>query len=409
MARVIVADHVLPGDRAPIARGAVVAADDGTILDVGTADTIVPAHAGAEVIHVKGVVFPGLVNAHTHVELSALHRRVTGGRGFLAWVDTLIALRHEIAPEEDAEAIDAAAEELVRTGTVAVGDITNSLGAVQALARRGIGGAVFHEILGQDRDVVLRRVEGLRQEVEERVPSWPTSDLAYAPAPHTLFTLHPDAVRAVLAVARRHGKRTSLHLAEHPAERRAIEGGDGPLPEWYATRTNQHPEWPRKPLFDVAEDLGALSPDVLLVHLAVARPDELARVAKAGAPTVLCPRSNMHIEGAVPPLLAILEAGIAPALGTDSLASCASLDVLCEAKDLADRFPTVPRHELVTMATWNGARALGRPDLGRIAKGARPGLVAVEGEVTGDPAAFLLANVNLPRRLVVSRTSENKS
>lgn len=406
MIRVLHADHVLPGDAAPIADGAIVVDARGEILDVGAASNVLPRHAGAPVERLHGVVFPGLVNAHTHLELSSMRGKVPGGRGFIPWVDRLVTTRSEIEPDEEAEGIELGADELERTATVAVGDVTNSLSAVSVLARRGIGGCVFHEVFGVDRDVVLRRIEGLRAELEERVPSWPTTDLAYAPAPHTLFTLHPDAARALLASAAARGVRTSLHLAEHPAERRAIEEGDGPVADWFAQRLRQRPSFPRRPLFEVAADVGALRRDVLLVHLAAARPDELAQVARSGASVVLCPRSNLHIEGRLPPFLAVREVGIEAALGTDSLASNASLDVLAEARALADAFPDVPRWELVKMATWNGARALGRDDLGRIARGARPGLYFVEGPPMRDPATVLLQSVDAPgmaRRVLVRR------
>ena len=105
-------------------------------------------------------------------------------------------------------------------------------------------------------------------------------------------------------------------------------------------------------------------------------------------------------------MLAVMQAGIEPGLGTDSLASNASLDVLAEAKAFADRFPAVSAWELVKMATWNGARALGRPDLGRIAMGARPGIFAVLGDVARDAATFLLSNLRLPRHMLVPRVSE---
>jgi len=409
--RIFHADHVLPGDTLPLVDGAVVVGEHGDVLDVGRASELLPRHAGSELVRVRGVLLPGLVNAHTHIELSAMRGRVGGGRGFVGWIDALIAHRHEMSPEEDSEAIDAAVDDLVRCGTVAVGEVTNSLAAVQTLARRGIAGCVFHEVFGQDRASVLRRVEGLRAELDERVPSWPTRELAYAPAPHTLYTTHEDAVRALLEAVERMGARTSLHLAEHAPERRAIEQGDGPVPEWLFARAKQRPEWPKVPLLDYAERVGALSPNVLLVHLVEARADELARIAEKGSPVVLCPRSNLHIEMKLPPLLAVRSAGIEAGLGTDSLASNASLDVLAEARALADRFPGVPAHELVTMATWNGARALGRTDLGRLAKGARPGILAVEGEVGPgvDGAAFLLSNLRLPRRILVPRTAETTS
>jgi cytosine/adenosine deaminase-related metal-dependent hydrolase len=139
------------------------------------------------------------------------------------------------------------------------------------------------------------------------------------------------------------------------------------------------------------------------VHLTDARADELRLVAERGCPVVFCPRSNLHIETRLPPLLAALSAGLTPALGTDSLASNASLDVLAEARALADRFPGVPAKDLVRMATWEGARALGRTDVGRIAKGARPGLVAIEGEAGEDACSFVLRSMRSPRRWVSKR------
>ncbi len=241
--------------------------------------------------------------------------------------------------------------------------------------------------------------------------TWPTSDLTYSPAPHTLYTTHEDAVRLLLAGARDSRSLTSLHLAEHDAERRAIENGSGPLPAWLYARVKQRPTWPNLPLFDYAEGVGALSASVLLVHLTDAHVDELARVASSGAPVVLCPRSNEHIERRMPPLFALREAGIEAALGTDSLASSTSLDVLEEAKLLSDRFPAVPAWELVKMATWNGARALGRTDHGRLAKGTRPGIIHVvtsEGSVS-DGAELLLENLCLPRRVIASRAPESRS
>lgn len=403
-------DHVLPGDRRPIADGALLVAGEGerqaagTILDVGPAGELLPRHAGAEVVRLRGVVFPGLVNAHTHLELSMLRGRVPGGRGFVPWVEGLIGARSESSPEEEAEAIEQAVQALVASGTVLVGEVTNSLAAVPMLARHGVGGCVFHEVFGHDRASVLGRVSGLVAERDGRCGPWPTDDLTYAPAPHTLYTTHPEAVSALVEGARRLGHRTSLHLAEHAAERRAIEHDDGPVPDWLLTRTKARPSFARRALFDYADELGVLAPDVLLVHLTDARPEELARVAERRAPVALCPRSNLAIEMRLPPLTAIRGAGLEAALGTDSLASSPSLDVLAEAKALADRFPGVPAHELLRMATDNGARALGRPDCGRFARGARPGVVHVDGDVTGDPASFLLANIELPRRFVASRT-----
>jgi cytosine/adenosine deaminase-related metal-dependent hydrolase len=408
--RAVHAEAIVTGDAETLRDAAVVLDDAGTVVDVGPAASVLPRHGGIATERVRGVVLPGLVNAHTHLELSALRGRAPGGAGFVPWVEQLIGVRAELRPEEDLDAIGKAVEELDAYGTVAVGEVTNSLAAVRALARRGFVGSIFHEVFGVERAAAEGRASGLARLVEEHVGAWPTPELVYAPTPHTLYTTHADVVRRLLREARERGVRASLHLAEHPAERRFLEHGDGPVTDWYESRLKLRRdllEWPRLSPVAFADSLGALGPHVLAVHLTDARAEELDLVASRGSPVVLCPRSNLFIETRLPPLLAIRAAGIAAALGTDSLASNASLDVLAEARALAERFSTVPPGELVRMATWGGACALGRSDVGRVAPGARPGLFAIDGEPGDAPDAFVLRQVRAPRRWIVRRTTES--
>jgi cytosine/adenosine deaminase-related metal-dependent hydrolase len=410
--RAVHADAVVTGDADVLRDGAVVVDDHGSVVDCGPAGEVLPRHAGVGVERVRGVLLPGLVNAHTHLELSALRGMVPGGAGFVPWVEHMIGARAEGRPEDDPSAIERAVDELEACGTVAVGEVTNSLAAVGELARRGFVGCVFHEVFGVEREPLEARVADLPHVVEERVGAWPAKAFAYAPSPHTLYTTHPTVVRRLVSDARERGVRASLHLAEHSAERRFLEHGDGPIPAWYEARLKLRRdklEYPRRSPVAFADDLGALGPHVLCVHLTDARAVELERVAERGAPVILCPRSNLFIETRLPPLLAARAAGIFPALGTDSLASNASLDVLAEARALADRFPTVAARDLVRMATWEGARALGREEVGRIARGATPGLFAIEGgeadgkRIAEDACAFVLAHVRAPRRWIVRR------
>ena len=135
---VIHADHLLRGDEAPVRDGALVLDSDARVVEVGPAVDVVPRHAGATVERVRGVVFPGLVNAHTHLELSALRGQVPGGHGFVAWVERLIGARTELLDEDTEAAIAAGVDALLAAGTVAVGEVTNGLGAVGALARAGL-------------------------------------------------------------------------------------------------------------------------------------------------------------------------------------------------------------------------------------------------------------------------------
>ena len=323
-------DH-LDGSRS--ADGAVVVDARGVVIDVGPAIDILPRHSGLGVERVRGALLPGLVNAHTHVELSALRGQVPGGAGFVPWVEHMLSIRAEHEPESDSVAIERAVDELVAFGTTAVGEVTNTLAAVNALARRGVVGCVFHEVFGVLRRQAEERVARLPQVVEEEVGPWPTPELRYAPTPHTLYTTHPEVVRKLLRDAGDRGLRVSVHMAEHAAERRFLERGDGPS----ATGAGRAPRNPRR---------GHRAPrriaDRLRRHARRARSPRRLRPPDRRAPRRAGASSpSARLSGRLPPSLQPLHrvARLAaapgrprrrlfPALGTDSLASNASLDVL---------------------------------------------------------------------------------
>src|SRR5678815_3927271 len=146
--RIIHADWVILGDIAPLADGAIVVDDSGAIAHVGEARDVLVRFGSSSIQRIDGLVMPGLVNAHTHLELSALRGRVPGRDGFVRWVEHLIGARVELSPDEEESAIRDATAELRATCTVAVGEVTNGLGAVGALAEAKIAGCIFHEVFG---------------------------------------------------------------------------------------------------------------------------------------------------------------------------------------------------------------------------------------------------------------------
>jgi cytosine/adenosine deaminase-related metal-dependent hydrolase len=405
--RGIAASWLITGDatQPPIAGGALVLDADERIVAVGEASTLKQRYATARWQQERAVLLPGLVNAHTHLELSALAGQVQAGRGFGPWVASLVEQRDQLTPDAIDEGIETAVAELLAVGTAAVGEVTNTLAAVGALGRAALLGRVFHEVYGMRRDVGEVML-GMAEQRRAEVAAWP-DNLSYAPAPHTPYTVHPEILCELVRRARSLGARTSLHLCEHAAERAYLRDGSGPFGEFLLARGSNVVDWspPGMDPIRYASAHGLLAPDVLCVHLADARPDEIALVAEAGAPVVLCPRSNLHIELKLPPLLELLNAGICPALGTDSLASSASLDVLQEARVLLERFPSVAPRTLIAMATRYGARALGLEDrIGMLAEGLAPGVLAFDHDATApaDPERFVLSR-SQPRRRVLAR------
>ncbi|HEX7481450.1 MAG TPA: amidohydrolase family protein [Polyangiales bacterium] len=411
--RGIAASWLLSGDgqSAPLRDGAVVLDEAERIVAVGPAAVLRRDHAAAHWEQHAAVLTPGLVNAHTHLELSALRGQVPGGGGFVPWVDALVAARVRLQPEANGEAIDQAVSELLQAGVVLVGDVSNSLAAVDTLGAVPILGWVFHEVFGMRKDVGEVTL-GLARQARAQRPHWP-ANLRYALAPHTAYTLHPDVLREIVVAADGGDARTSLHLAEHAAERAFLQTGGGAIAQWLSARGASTLDWtvPGCDAVSYAQRLGVLGPRVIAVHLCDARPDEIAQVAAAGSPVVLCPRSNLHIELKLPPLLEILRAGIHPALGTDSLASNASLDPLAEARALRQRFPSVAPRQLLAMATSYGAEVLGFAHLvGRLAPGLSPGVIAFEhgSSAVDDPERYVLEHDKAPRR-VLSRPAYQRS
>ncbi len=398
MIRTLHADAVLLGDGTTIRDGAVVLEGD-VVRAVGPAASLLPESAEANRERLSGVLMPGLVNAHTHLELSGLRGKTPTGSGFVPWVTALQNARAEELDEERDAAIDRALAAMQEAGVVAVGEVTNTLVAWPRLARRFLG-TVFHEVFSLDAARGMAAIEAAERLRDEMAPA--SRNMRWTLAPHALYSTHPDVVRAIALRA----PVLSFHLAEHAAERAFLEGRGGPLLGFFAARGAPVDAFPVPKLDPIAyaESLGLLHKGAALVHLADAKGEELDRVAASGAIAVLCPRSNLAIETRLPPLLALRTRGVPVALGTDSLASSPSLDPLAEARALLDRTPEVPAAMLIAAATSVAADAIGWPDLGRIAVGTAPGLLHVAGALPADvdPSAWILRSLALPRRLLTT-------
>jgi len=383
--RVVAAPWVLPGpDAAPWADGAVALEGD-RVVEVGPRAAVEGRHGPAE--RLDAVILPALVNAHLHLELSHLAGQVPGGVGLVPWIVGLVGARARGGDVEEVMAAGAAA--LHRAGVAAVGDVTNALGSGPHLAREGIAGTLFHEIYGFSEDRVasaLARAAEARARVGD-----PGAGLRVAPSPHAVYSTHADTTAALLRAGP-----ASIHLAEVPEEREFVSRASGPFADLVLLLGL--PPGALRPFARSAVDAVAphLGPGSLVVHAVDVDEEDLALLRRSGATVVLCPRSNRHISGGLPDLPRLLASGIPLAVGTDSLASSASLAPLEELALLHEAFPEVAPSRLVALA-WNGA-AVGAPAVGRLAPGSAPGVIAapLRGDRPSDPFAWLL-EVQAPR------------
>lgn len=377
--RVVSARWVVPIERPPIADGAVTLADDGAVLAVGGRAELRAEFPDAPEERAAGVLLPGLVNAHSHLEIAAHADTVPGGQGFFAWAALLMRARGGDTPDKLRAPAATAAAAAVALGTAVIGDVGSSLVAAPGIAGAGLAGVLFHELFGS-RDMATG--DALADAARERAAAdaaWPER-LGYVPAPHAPYSAGPELLARIFAAAAATGRATSIHVAEDEDEIALLRDGSGRWPALLAGMgVDPATRVPRKSPVAYIASLGAFQTETppLLVHMVHASDDDRRIAREAGATVVLCPRSNLHIGGRLPDVGALLADGLAIAVGTDSLASTPDLSLWAEMATLTAHFPAVPAARWLDAATRGGARALGIRGAGTLAPGARPGVLDV--------------------------------
>lgn len=333
--------------------GAAVALDRrGEPVEYGAAAEIAARYPGLETKEGAGVLLPGLVDCHAHLECAGLAGLVPSGEGLGAWVSALVKARAPLTIGDLSAAALRAAHEMRALGTVAAADVCTIIATRPILAAAGLMGISLLEIVGANDEAAQASLNGLMVRGVEA--EYPEDEVSSRPVPHSAYGTTAKAIKRLVRSGGL-GVR-SIHAAEHPDENAWLERGEGPFAPFLLSKGAVSPGQRPLPYLD---SLGAIGKSTLLVHLVTADQDELRMAADRGATAVLCPRSNLHIGGRLPDLRAVRAAGLRYVLGTDSLASSPDHDLLGEVAVLAEDFPDVPPDELLEAATVGGARALG--------------------------------------------------
>jgi aminodeoxyfutalosine deaminase len=326
------------------------------------------------------VVLPGLVNAHTHLELSWMRGRIRETDNFSDWIRSVIVLRGQ--PEQgDAvvHAVHEAIDESHRYGTALVGDISNTLCTLPALIERNMPALVFHELIGFRGDAAERIVDRARNAMANAAGSGSVRSTLSAHAPYSVSPALFIAIHAALGGDP--AARSSVHLGESAAEIEFLQEGRGPFRDLLDELGVWDPSWvvPRCSPVDYLDRFGFLDERLLVVHGVQFGPAEISRIASSGATLVTCPRGNLRTGAGAPPVAEFFECGARVAVGTDSLASVADLSVFAEIAEMRRLAPGVPARRLLESATASGARALGfDSEFGTIQPGKSDRLITVE-------------------------------
>jgi len=380
------ADVVCPMSRPAFGDGGVLVVD-GLIAEVGQAATLRPS-AGRE-HRVDGVLLPGLVNAHTHLEHTDA-AVLAHNRRHIAWTRALAGLLATWPPERWGRSAHRGVLSSLRAGTTALGDVVTRGPAVPAACRAGLVGDSWVQVAMVDHDSHDAVTEQLSS-----VLGLPAEGRRVGIAPHSPAAVGAGVLQALADLARRKDVPLHLHCAETQEEITAVRDGHGPLAD-DARAAGMSFEW-----LDAAagtggvtylERLGALTDRTTLAHAVVTDATEAALLARRGIAVACCPRADAQLQAGQAPLERFAAAGTPLALGTESPAAVGDLDVLAEGAawvSLArqrglDAWPhrdgqlSLPE-AAVRLATMDGAAAMGWGEQsGVLATGRRADLVGVE-------------------------------
>jgi len=375
----------------------------GILQAVGRRRELAPlAEPGETVRHLDSAcILPGLINAHTHLELSALRGERPVAHDFVDWLLGLVELKRRMEPAEAKAAAAAAVAQLGATGTTGVGDIASVAVAQPPLLASGLRVRIDVELLALDparADLALGR---LADRVQAITAAHPVAPLTLGVSAHAPYTLSDRLWDRLAAWRRGHPVGLTVHVAESDAEIALFAHGNGPLVERFFPAVG----WGGLPLpagpspLDPLARHGALN-NALLIHGCHLTATEARRVAAAHATLCHCPRSNAYLGQPPAPVARWLALGIPVGLGTDSLASCPSLDLWEELAFAYLWHRTTPEpltaEQLLTMATAGSARCLGwQAVCGTLTAGRAADVIAVE--IDNGPVA------RLPERLLFDR------
>ncbi len=372
------AGSVHPVTAPPITDGAVLVGEDGKIANVGPNARVPTPREARQVEFPDGALVPGLVNLHTHLELTHLAGKNTA-REFPDWIRAIRSLKDASTAEE----FDHAAEQGVRdcwaAGVTCVAD-TGSTGApLRALARLGARGIYYQEVFGPDPAkcaASLAELDGALARLEPMA----TSCARLGVSPHAPYSVSASLYKAVSELARAERLPVAVHLAESHAETELVQSGRGPFAEMLRARGIAVAGVARSPV-EYLRLLGVLDQSPLAIHCVQVDARDIEMLRDSGAAVAHCPRSNRAHRHGTAPLEALRAAGVPVGLGTDSAVS--SGDVNLRAEAVAAR---LEGEEALGMLTIEGARALGLDaEIGSLEVGKQADLAVFPGLPTARP------------------------
>ena len=378
--RKIAATYIFPGNDSPLKNAVLFLDDNGTVLDMFEQGENFHEKAGVEFY--SGILAPGFVNAHCHIEFSHLYHKLEENTGLAGFIGQINRLRHA-REEEVQKAMQVADRRMWAEGIAAVGDVSNSNLSLSTKLKSKIRYHTFVEVFGVHPSRAARAFEAAQAVQTEFVEN----GLSASIVPHSPYSVSVPLFRKIEKNAIRQQSILSIHNQESEEEIQFLRDGTGPLADHIRNNLGiDTSQWNPNGKSSIETALNFLPSEnrLLLVHNTFTHEQDIreldARRSKENTFLVLCPNSNLFIENELPPVSLFRQYDLNLSIGTDSLASNHRLSILQEMITLQERFPEIKLEELIGWACRNGARALGfDKEFGCFEKGKQPGVNLLTG------------------------------
>lgn len=340
--------------------------------------------AGEEIETFKGIISPGFINAHCHLELSHLKNLIPEKTGLIEFVFKVISERH-FSEDDILEGIAKAENEMLHNGIIAVGDICNNYLSSGQKIKRNLRYYNFVEVSGW-----LPEIAHLRfQKSKEIYSDFEKHNLPSSIVPHAPYSVSENLWKEMIPFFR--GKTVTIHNQESPEEDLFFMEGKGDFTKMYKMMNIDNSFYKAKKIRSVESYFEKFSSaaSVILVHNTFTKQEDIDFIKLHKPKNQLvsfcfCPNANLYIENKLPSIDMFLKNDANIILGTDSLASNHQLSILEEIKTILKNFPQIKTETLLKWATINGAKALQMENkLGTFEKGKKPGVILIENEDEG--------------------------
>ena len=371
--RIIQASYILPLNAAPIKNGYLYIEDDGTVIHV---NDVAPITNQFEVEFYEGIVCPGFVNTHCHLELSHMKGLVPEGSGLPKFVSQIPKLR-QTSKVDKLKSIKEADQNMYKSGIVAVGDISNTTESLSVKKNSAMRYHSFVELFGLDKN----KAADLLREGLKTVEEYRSFNLSASLVPHAPYSLSPQLLKKIYSNS--NGQLLTIHHQETASEKELFQNSKGDLAELFIVKgldlSPQLESGQNSAQYALLPYL-AKKQKLLLVHNTFSDSADIEEIEThfTLAYWCTCPKANWYIEKQLPNYNLWREKNLKITIGTDSLASNDSLCVLEEIKMIQKNFPHITTNELLVWACKNGAEFFNYEKLGSFKSGCKPGVLLIK-------------------------------